>query len=91
MTDRISMSDANDIAETILFRQKRWEGEPLRQSILVVLLNYGSKFVAVECVHREWRGVKGDLESRDGVPLCPNGHPLLETSGGKRLALVVVP
>ncbi len=91
MSDLLTVDEAREIAETIQWRQEHWEGEPLEQSIVVVLLNTGSKHVRVECIRGEWSGVKGDLVSRDGVPHCPNGHPLYEVSGGKRLALVDAP
>ena len=41
-----------------------------------------------ECVGGEWKGTKGDLTPGGGLPQCPNGHPLLETSTAPRLALV---
>ncbi len=90
MSDTLNIQEAEQIAAAILWRQEHWESESLRQSIMVVLLNHGNKYVKVECVAGEWAGTKGDLEG-SGLPRCPNGHPLFEVSGGKRLALVDAP
>jgi hypothetical protein len=57
-------------------------------SIGVVLMNYGDPFVKVKCTNNEWSGIKSDLTSRNGIPLCPNGHPLFEITRAPRLALV---
>jgi len=57
-------------------------------SLMVVLVNYGDQHTRVECVGREWSGTKGDLPPRDGVPLCPNGHPMFEVGPFYRLGLV---
>ncbi len=88
MSETLKVQEAEGIAAAILWRQEHWEGESLRQSIMVVLFNYGGQYVKVECVAGEWSGVKGDLESTGGIPKCPNGHVMFETSGGKRIALV---
>lgn len=87
----LEMQDGEAIAAAILWRQEHWVDESLRQSIMVVLFNYGDKYTEVTCTQNEWSGVKGDLESDGGLPHCPNGHPLFEMSGGKRLALIDVP
>jgi hypothetical protein len=82
------MDEANGIAAMIESRQDRFE-ESLRSSIMVVLLNAGDRFVAVRCVGPEqWTGTKAELTPRDGVPLCPSGHPMLETDRGRRLGWV---
>ena len=90
MSETLKVQEAEGIAAAILWRQEHWEGESLRQSIMVVLFNYGGKYTKVECVAGEWSGIKGDLEPRNGVPHCPNGHVMFELDGGKRLALVSV-
>jgi hypothetical protein len=89
MRDLLHVQEAAEIANAIEQRQARWD-ETLEQSIVVVLLNYGGKFIEVSCVNGEWIGTKDDLRGSKGLPRCPSGHPLLETSGGKRLALVDV-
>lgn len=83
----LTVKQVEDITDTIIQRQQRFQ-EELRDSIMVVLFNYGDKFTEVACLDGEWRGMKGDLQPRDGVPFCPNGHVLLETSRGRRLELV---
>lgn len=90
MSDTLKVQEAEGIAAAILWRQEHWEGESLRQSIMVVLFNYGDQYVEVECTQGEWSGVKGDLEG-SGLPHCPNRHPLFEVSRGKCLALVERP
>jgi len=54
----------------------------------VILMNYGWRHVKVRCINGEWAGEKGDLVPRDGVPLCPNGHVMVELSDAPRLALI---
>lgn len=83
----ISVNDIDEITKKITWRQEKFE-EDLRTSLGVVLMNYGDNLVKVKCVGQEWSGLKGDLLLRDGVPLCPNGHPLFEMSVAPRLALI---
>ena len=90
MSEVLHVQEAAEIANAVERRQVRWD-ETLEQSVVVVLLNYGGKFIQVACVNGEWVGTKDDLRGGEGLPCCPSGHPLLETSGGKRLALVDVP
>ena len=90
MSDILTIDQARDIAKTISWRQENGEKESLEDSIMIVLLNTGDKYTKVDCVRGEWSGVKSDLRMVGGLPHCPNGHPLFEVSGGKRLALVDV-
>jgi hypothetical protein len=83
----ISVNDINEIVEKISYRQENYT-EDLRTSIGVVLMNYGDGEVRVKCIGQEWSGTKSELGRRDGVPLCPNGHALFETSVAPRLALL---
>lgn len=82
----LTSADVEHIAGRIQERQARF-GEDFTMSVGVVLLNLGDRFVNVACVGGEWCGTKGDLTPRQGIPLCPNGHPLVETSTAPRLAL----
>jgi hypothetical protein len=75
------------IAEMIQHRRDNFT-EDFEMSVGVVLLNYGDKYVEVQCVNGEWSGTKGDLIRGPELPRCPNGHVLLETSNAPRLALV---
>ena len=44
----------------------------------------------VRCVKCEWSGQKQDIPRREGfgVPLCPNGHLLIETGPPLHLGLI---
>lgn len=84
----LTLDQATDIAEKIQLRQERFEGEPLFDSIMVVLLNYGSGYARVICINGEWEGIKNELPPATGIPLCPNGHPMLEITQGKKLGLI---
>lgn len=88
MHHNLNAEDIQKITEAIEFRRQRFQEESFDMSVGVVLMNYGARFVEVVCLNREWSGVKGDLTPRDGVPLCPNGHPLFETSTAPVMALV---
>jgi hypothetical protein len=85
----ISVSDIDEIVEKIVRRQEKFD-EDLRMAIGVVLMNYGDGEVRVRCTGKEWHGTKSDIKnhSLDGIPLCPLGHPLFETSVAPRLALL---
>lgn len=90
MTEVVKVIDPEDvkrITEAIEFRQVNF-GEDSLTSVAVVLLNYGERYVRVHCLPGEWSGTKGDLQPRRGIPLCPNGHPLLELGDAPRLALI---
>jgi len=86
----LSVTEAAEIAALVEYRQGQFADESLHTSVMMAVLNYGDKFVGVRCIRGEWSGVKGDLTPRDGVPLCPNGHVMIEISAGLRLALVPV-
>lgn len=83
----ISVSDINEISEKITRRQEKFN-EDLRTAVGVVLMNYGDGEVRVRCIKKEWSGTKSELEPTDGIPHCPNGHPLFETSVAPRLGLI---
>lgn len=90
MIDVIKVIDSFDIqmmVEKIKWRQERY-GEELMFSVGVVLLNFGDRYVQVSCLGGEWHGKKGDLEDREGVPTCPNGHPLFENTQAPILAII---
>lgn len=83
----LTIPDVELIAERIKERQVRFN-EDFVASVGIVLLNFGDRYVTVTCVNGEWSGVKGDLTPREGIPRCPDGHPLVETSLPPWLALV---
>lgn len=86
----LSLEEGYQVAEAIEARQSRFQDEPLRESILVVLFNFGDRYIQVKCVAGEWEGIKADIPRREGggIPLCPNGHVMTEHGGGKELSLV---
>ena len=90
MSNKLTVDQAGEISDAMRFRQSHFSDEPLETSIIVVLLNWGDKYKSVVCTAGEWSGVKADLGLGEGLPHCPNGHPLFETGGGKQLALVDV-
>lgn len=86
----LKMKDLQVIAEAVQDRLDRWENEDLTTSICVVLANFGDHLTPVQCIKGEWSGQKQDIPRREGVgvPLCPNGHVLLETGPPLRLGLI---
>ena len=88
-TTTISVSDIEAITRAIETRQTNF-GEELHWSVGVVLMNYGDRFTSVSCIGGEWSGNKAEIIRRTatGLPLCPDGHPLMEGAGRKVLALV---
>ena len=93
---RLGRDEIQEIIESIQWRQDHFTNEELATSIGVVVANYGSGYIEVACFNGEWQGTKNtlrELRRREnpipaGIPACPNGHPLIEISAGKTLALV---
>lgn len=85
----INVDDIKSISEKIKYRQDTFLNEDFIMSVGVVLMNYGDKYVLVSCIKGEWSGTKEELYPREGVPLCPNGHPLFEISTAPKLALII--
>lgn len=88
MHHNLNAEDIEKISDSIQYRRDRFQEESFNMSVGVVLMNYGDRQVQVRCIGGEWTGIKGDLTPRDGIPLCPEGHPLVETSTAPVLALV---
>lgn len=84
----LTVDQARDMAIRYFNRRGLFEEEDKITSFLVVVLNYGDHLTEVSCIAGEWNGMKGDLQSREGIPLCPNGHPLLENAYQLRLGLI---
>lgn len=85
----LTVDQAFDIAAKIAYRQANFPDEALDFSVVTVLVNYGDALTPVSCVRGEWDGIKAELVGPPGaLPLCPNGHPLLEGSARQRLGLV---
>lgn len=84
----LTIAQAQELADRYLERRARFPDEDERQAFLVFLFNAGEAFRRVRCIHGEWSGTKGELPHREGVPLCPSGHPLFEDRLGARLGFV---
>ena len=83
----LNVGDIENIAQKIEYRQLQFD-EDFRMALGVVLMNYGERYVNVLCINGEWSGTKANLIPRDGIPLCPNGHPLFEITKAPQLALI---
>ncbi|MET0786308.1 MAG: hypothetical protein ABWY25_06340 [Paenisporosarcina sp.] len=83
----LNVTDIENIAQKVEYRRLQFD-EDFMMSLGVVLMNYGDRYVKVICINGEWSGTKADLIPRDGIPLCPNSHPLFEVSTAPRLALI---
>lgn len=88
MSAPLTVAEVQEIADRITRRQQRFTNEDFTMSVGVVLMNFGDRYVRVDCIAGEWSGTKSDLARRDGIPLCPNGHPLLEVSEAPRLGWI---
>ena len=88
MSDELTLEQAQAIYESFRGRREVRPEEDEMTAFLVVLLNHGDHMTAVTCVAGEWSGQKADLQPRVGVPVCPQGHPLLEHGPMMRLGFV---
>ena len=88
----LTMDQVGEIIDSIEYRRSRFD-EPMSTSLKVVLLNWGNGEKEVRCIDGTWAGRKRDLrqwnlEPRNGPPLCPDNHPLLEIGPDYRLGIV---
>lgn len=77
----LDLDDVEMLISAIADRRENFPDEPGAVTIMVVLLNIGDRFAPVECLEKEWTGVKQDIPSGDGIPKCPNGHVLFQRPG----------
>jgi hypothetical protein len=87
----LTVEQATDLVDRYIRRRDRFPEEEEREAFLVVLLNYGDHLTRVHCINGEWQGTKDEIPPKDGLPLCPNGHPMLETGPIFRLSLLAEP
>lgn len=91
----LTIDQAYDIADRFTARRVAFKDETDQYSLMVVLLNYGDHLTRVDCINGEWSGTKGDLLRQPtglhgfGIPKCPNGHVLTEST--ERLQLGLIP
>lgn len=89
MNPQLTLAQGQELYAQFRSRREKWGREETElDSFLVVIFNYGDGTTAVACTAGEWSGTKADLVPRDGIPLCPNGHPLVEGRLRYRLGLV---
>lgn len=80
--DPISMEDVEMIIAAVAKRLENFPGEPPALTFALVMKNVGDRFTPVECMEKEWTGVKFEVKKpADGDPKCPNGHPILQGRG----------
>lgn len=79
--DPISMEDVEMIMDAIGKRRQNFPDESVAITFALVLKNIGDRFTPVECIEQEWKGIKFELPKGEGVPTCPNGHPLMQDRG----------
>lgn len=85
----LTIEQAADIVEAFGSRRNRFPDEDWKDAMMVVLFNCGEQYTQVTCVGPEsWTGTKSELLPREGVPLCPNGHPLMESMDKLQLGWV---
>lgn len=85
--DFLSPQDVNMIFQAIKERHEKFPDEPMQLTAVLVMLNVGDRFAPVSCVEECWEGYLKDVPSGEGVPKCPEGHPLFKEPG-LRLAWV---
>lgn len=74
----LSLNDMMHIVDAFLVRKARFQ-ENDAAALMSVLANAGDSRTSVRCINGEWTGTKKQLAPSNGVPVCPNGHVLLES------------
>ena len=69
------------IVEAVQARQQNFPEEKIDETIPIILLNIGSRYVPLRCEGKEWKGYKKDIVLGDGPPTCPNGHAIIKEKG----------
>lgn len=77
----LDIRDVYEIFEAVETRQKNFPGEPMSMTFLLILLNIGDRYSTVVCTQGEWTSIKKEIPKGEGIPTCPNGHPLTQTDG----------
>jgi hypothetical protein len=73
-----------EIVEAVRRRQTKFPDEPLEQTLPLILMNIGDRYVPLRCEGKEWRGYKKDILAKlkaGGDLTCPNGHALIKERG----------
>lgn len=79
--ERVNLEDVEMILEAVRQRKENFPDEAGVLLFALVLLNIGDRFTPVTCVHGEWSGLKKDIPKGEGLPTCPEGHPLRQGEG----------
>jgi len=77
----LTIHDVEEIIGAMEQRSTNFPDESFELTCAVILLNIGNRYTGVSCVEGEWVGIKKDIPKGEGVPTCPNGHPLMEGAG----------
>jgi len=86
----ISEEDLDNVLEAVRARQVNFPDEPAVLSFGVVLMNIGDRYTKVRCINGEWEGLKLEIPKGEGIPTCPNDHPLIEAQTRLRLGWIEV-
>lgn len=74
--EQITLHDIEMIFDLVAERGKKFPDEPGALTFAMVLMNVGDRFSTVQCTEQEWSGTKQEASTLEGLPICPNGHPL---------------
>lgn len=90
----LTLDEAVIFASQWELRRANFPDEPEFDAMMVMLLNWGDFKTTVRCVGPEtWNGSKMDIstisDDATALPLCPQGHPLIEYGPHYRLGLVL--
>lgn len=79
----LSIKDAQEIFEAVKTRQKNFPDEDLGMTLTLILLNIGDRYATATCIDAKhgWTGLKKDIPRGEGIPKCPEGHVLTQTTG----------
>ena len=77
----LSTDDAKEIIDAVATRQHNFREEPVELSLMLVLMNIGTRYASVSCTAGEWVGKVADVAVTGDVPTCPNGHSLYRGAG----------
>lgn len=83
----LSLNDMMHIVDAFLVRKGRFQKDDAT-ALMTVLANAGDGRTNVRCIAGEWTGTKKQLPPSNGVPMCPNGHVLLEGDVRWRLGYI---